>query len=391
MMKSKKCLSKTLLYGGDILHRGELVRGKALLFDERIVDLVDLSNRAALPPDIVQIPFEGILSPGLIDIHIHGCAGSDTMDATPEALETIATALLRSGTTSFLATTMTMSAQAIDAALDNARAFRANQQRAREQGLVRGAELLGVHLEGPFINPKFKGAQAEEHIRPPDIAWTERHLDIIRMVTIAPEVEGAMEWIRALSDRCVISLGHSAASYECACEAYRVGARHITHCFNAMTGLHHRNPGLVGAALTQNFSADFIVDGVHIHPDLIGPILRMKEAAKRVLITDAIRATLLEDGVYDLGGQTVRVQEGVAKLDDGTIAGSVLSADQAIRNTVRFGGFSFPEVIAMMSTNPARLLGIPSKGALEIGADADLVVWSRDFQVKQVYIRGVKQ
>ncbi|MGI2329211.1 N-acetylglucosamine-6-phosphate deacetylase [Planococcus sp. YIM B11945] len=326
-----------------------------------------------------------IAMPGFIDVHIHGAAGFDVMDATPEALNGMASALPREGTTSFLATTMTQSEQAISRALDNASQFASS---------VGQAEMLGVHLEGPFISTKRPGAQPVEHIAVPSVSlfekWQRQSGNRIRLVTAAPEVENGFAFIKNVSKSGVIaSIGHSDATFEEVQEALEAGASHVTHLYNQMSPLHHRNPGVVGAALLEKkLMAEVIADFIHSHPKSVELAFRQKGAEGMLLITDAMRAKGLEPGVYDLGGQDVHVTEKDARLPDGTLAGSILTMETAVKNVAEVTGCSVSELVAMTSANAAAEFGFANKGSLEIGKDADIAILDEHFNVQLTICRG---
>lgn len=323
------------------------------------------------------------VTPGLVDVHVHGSAGHDTMDATPQALDAMARFYAAHGVTGFLATTMTAGHADTVRAVENVAGYRAGD----------GARVLGVHLEGPYLSPKFPGAQSPEHIRPADpieYATLFAHGNV-RLITLAPEIEAnrmLLLWARERGAR--VSIGHTDADYDAAIEALRLGADHVTHTFNAMRSLHHRRPGVVGAALsTPAFFAELIADGVHVHPVVAGLLLRAKGAGSTVLVTDAMRATGLSDGAYELGGQPVNVVDGVARLADGTLAGSTLTLDRAVRNVVRWTGLSFGDAVAMASATPARSIGLAGEtGRLRPGAWADLVLWDNQLNVRLTMVQG---
>lgn len=323
------------------------------------------------------------LLPGFIDVHIHGANGHDTMDATTEALDGITAKLPEEGTTSFLATTMTQSRENITRALRNAGSYDTKQ----------GAELLGVHLEGPFISDKKAGAQPIEHILPPSLeqfqAWQEAANHRIKLVTLAPETEGALSFIEKVSSTGVVcSLGHSDASFLTANAAAEHGARHVTHLFNQMSGLHHREPGLVGAAfMNPELMVEMIVDHIHIHPDAVRLAYQNIGSERTILITDAMRAKCLPSGTYDLGGQDVTVENGEARLADGTLAGSILTLNEAARNMRPHA--SWQELARITSGNAARQLDVFNrKGSIEQGKDADLVLLDDEGDVLLTICRG---
>jgi N-acetylglucosamine-6-phosphate deacetylase len=326
------------------------------------------------------------ITPGFIDVHIHGSNGSDVMDDDKSSLENISNFLASHGTTSWLATTMTVSRDAIRRSLKTVADYMKEDHK--------GAQILGVHLEGPFISPLAKGAHAEEHIKLPSIENFEAIAsgipDIIRLVTMAPEQEGALELIQYLKDRNITpSLGHTRASYQQCIDAINAGMNHICHFYNVMTPLNHRQPGAVGAILdSDSATIELIADLVHIHPAALRLAVKSKGRDKVVLITDAMSAAGLEDGDYELGGIPVYVRNGEARQEDGTLAGSTLSQDQALRNMVKIG-IPSEDVIAMLTQTPAREIGADRvKGRLAAGYDADINILSDDFEVLATYIKG---
>ncbi|NMD70058.1 N-acetylglucosamine-6-phosphate deacetylase [Bacillus sp. DNRA2] len=339
--------------------------------------------------EIVELPSNYTAIPGLIDMHIHGVSGADTMDGTYEALETMVTALPQEGTTSFLATTMTQAQTLIEKALLNAGQY-INAQPA--QGC---AEILGIHLEGPFVNPKMAGAQPIQHIVDPNLSlfnkWQDLSRQTIKQVTIAPEQSGGLELIRHFKKTGIIaSIGHSNATYDDMDEAIAAGANQLTHLYNQMRPLHHREPGVVGAAfLRKELKAEIICDGIHARPEMVKLAYQQKHSDGLILITDAMRAKCLKNGQYDLGGQTVTVTDGKAVLHDGTIAGSVLKLGQALKNIIGFTGCSLAEAIEMASVNPAKQLNLfDRKGSLAVGKDADIVILDDQLEVFMTFCRG---
>lgn len=326
-----------------------------------------------------------IVVPGFIDIHIHGSSGFDVMDATPEALNGLATALPREGTTSFLATTMTQSDEAIAGALHNASVFNADDMQA---------EMLGVHLEGPFISAIRAGAQPVEHITAPSFAlfeqWQELSGNRIKIVTVAPEVENGLAFIEQVTASGVIaSLGHTDATSDIVRNAVEVGASHVTHLYNQMSPFHHREPGVVGAAfLEDSMTVEIIVDLIHSHPKSVELAYRQKTANRIILITDAMRAKGLPPGTYDLGGQDVEVTNEDARLPDGTLAGSILTMENAAKNMKSITNCTLAELVAMTSTNAATQLGLSTKGRIESGKDADLTIIDGDWNVQMTICRG---
>jgi len=354
-----------------------IVVGKYLLFDRKIIGFSD----GPLPDDMEVIDAGGAyVSPGFIDIHIHGSGGADVMDATPEALQTISNTLLQTGTTSYLATTMTMSKTAIDNALKNVKVISAK---------IDGAKILGVHLEGPFLNPKKHGAQDQQYIQDPDFALIEPYIDQVRMITIAPEMPGAENFIRYLSGNyphIVLSIGHSDASFEQSIESFNWGISHATHLFNAMNPYHHRKPGIVGAVFDSEITCDIIADLVHTHASVLKLAHRIKDD-KIILITDAMRAGCMKSGIYDLGGQKVTVEKGKAILEDGTLAGSVLKMNEALRNMTKMSEMTHIQAVNAVTKIPARKLGL-QMGELKEGYSADIVIFDEDFSIITTIVDG---
>ena len=354
----------------------EVLVGYNLLFGKKIIRV----NRE-LPIWAKVIDAKGLyLSAGFIDIHIHGSAGFDVMDATPEALSAIAKSILQTGTTSFLATTMTMSKEAIQEALTVVKNHKHED----------GAKVLGVHLEGPFINETKHGAQNPEFIQKPSFELVEPYMNIVKMITLAPEVEGGEAFIKYLKKShpaVLLSIGHSDASYEATKESFTWGVSHVTHVFNAMNPLHHREPGIVGAVLeNEQVSCEIIADMIHVHPLFFNILYKLKKE-QLVLITDAMRAGCMHCGEYDLGGQKVMVKEGEARLEDGTLAGSVLKLNEALKNFHKYTDITLPELLATVTSIPARKLGL-KLGALEEEYAADFVLFDEEFKIYKTFVDG---
>lgn len=330
-----------------------------------------------------------IALPGFIDIHIHGAAGADFMDGTEDAYATIAGALPAEGTTAFLATTLTDSLDHIGTAVAAGKSFAASTKNRT------AAEMLGFHLEGPFINPDFAGAQPREYIRTPSaellVAWFGEQMDDLSIVTLAPELDGGLELVKLLRNKGVIaSAGHTAASFEDIQKAADAGLSHLTHFANAMTGLHHRHVGAVGAGmLDERLCCEIIADGVHLSPEMLQLIARTIGLDRSVLITDSMRAKGLPDGSYTLGNQQVEVSGNKAILADGTLAGSVLKMNEGLRLLTQMIGLSFWDASRLTSGNAAARLGIADrKGSLKAGYDADIVLLDEACNVKFTFCRG---
>ncbi|MEH7492560.1 N-acetylglucosamine-6-phosphate deacetylase [Neobacillus niacini] len=337
----------------------------------------------------IEIAEDQTVVPGFIDVHIHGAAGADTMDATIHALETMAKALPAEGTTSFLATTITQKHEKIETALINAADYLKGHNDSGK------ADVLGVHLEGPFINKKRAGAQPMEYIMDPDIElfkhWQELAEGSIKLVTVAPELENGINFVTYLHETGVIaSIGHSDAVYEEMEKAVQSGAKQVTHLFNGMRGIHHREPGVAGSALLFNeLMVELIADGIHVVPEVMKLVINAKGTDGCVLITDAMRAKCLKNGVYDLGGQDVSVADGKALLSDGTLAGSILKMNDSIKNILEAAEITLSQAVQMASVNPARQLNVyDRKGSISVGKDADITILSNEYQVDMTFCRG---
>ncbi|WP_078550153.1 N-acetylglucosamine-6-phosphate deacetylase [Litchfieldia alkalitelluris] len=355
----------------------------------KVGSISELTNDDELNAEVFIGSENQFLIPGMIDLHIHGAAGADTMDANTQALETMAKSLPKEGTTSFLATTITQSQPAIESALANAGQFITGEQKSGQ------AEVLGVHLEGPFISPKRAGAQPLEHITDPDVTifkkWQKLAMGTIKLVTTAPEQSNGLNFVQLLKENGIVaSIGHSDATYEIVNKAISAGASHITHLYNGMRGLHHREPGVAGAALLKDeLCVEIISDGIHIRPEMILLTYKQKPKDKIILITDSIRAKGLKPGTYDLGGQSVVVSHDRAILQDGTLAGSILKMNDALKNFQSYTQCTIEELIQFSSANPAKQLGIfERKGSIAVGKDADLVLLNEDFEVVMTFCRG---
>jgi len=382
-----------LLNARVLTEEGLIDKGFIYIKDGKIAETGQASSLPAEKyrhAEVIELPKNSTVVPGFIDVHIHGAGGADTMDATTEALNTMASILPQEGTTSFLATTITQDQGEILKALRNAADYISNHNHSGK------AEVIGVHLEGPFINETRKGAQPADHIIAPDIELFAKMQGAagnhIRLVTLAPEKENGYEFITYLAENGVIaSIGHSDATYDQMAEAVKAGATHVTHLFNGMRGMHHRDPGVAGAALLFNeLKIEMIADGIHVVPEMIDLSLRAKGTDGVILITDSMRAKCLKNGTYDLGGQEVSVSDGKALLADGTLAGSILKMKESLKNMMEFSHITLEEAVKLASENPAKQLKIfDRKGSIAEGKDADLVVLDDDLDVSMAFCRGV--
>ncbi|OEL03569.1 N-acetylglucosamine-6-phosphate deacetylase [Staphylococcus casei] len=326
--------------------------------------------------------------PGFIDIHIHGGYGEDAMDASFDGINHLAKSLLSEGTTSFLATTMTQSDENITKALENI----VNYQ--QQQDKLNTADIVGIHLEGPFISEHKVGAQNPEYVQKPTIEKIRQFQDTanhqIKVITFAPEVEGAEEILKALHDKIRFSMGHTVATFEEANKAVNNGAKHVTHLYNAGTPFEHRNPGLFGAAWTNDgLSTELIVDGIHAHPAAIQIAYKQKGNKRFFLITDAMRAKGMPDGEYDLGGQNVIVKGSEARLETGALAGSILKMNEGLKNLIQYTGDTLEHLWRVTSLNQAIALDIHhQKGSLQVGKDADIVIVDDEINVQTTIKEG---
>ena len=356
---------------------GEGLKKTNVSFGERISSIGGKTDGA----EVIALPDNAVVLPGFIDEHIHGAGGADAMDGTVSALSTIAKTVAAEGTTTFLATTMTQSPKNILGAMRAVKEY-------REAAPAEGARVAGVHLEGPFIAAAHKGAQPLEYVAKPSISVFDEYNaasgGAIKIVTLAPEEEGAAELIAHLyALNIVASIGHTGAKCADICCAMKAGAKNVTHTYNAQSPLHHREIGTVGSALLfDELNAELIADTIHVSVPAIQLLVKCKPKNKLTLITDAVRAKGLADGVSELGGQTVIVKNGEARLEDGTLAGSVLRMNRAVGNLVEKAGVPLLQAVDYATINPARTLGIDGEtGGIRVGKYADFAVLNERFDV----------
>lgn len=373
-----------LIKNVNVITPTKIIENASVLFDKKIKKIyktndIDKGNYETIDGN------SGYLSPGFIDVHLHGAMGKDTMDGTVEALNTISESIVKSGVTSFLPTTMTMKRDKIRDALKNIKEIIDN-------GLT-GSQIIGTNVEGPFLNKEKKGAQDPKNIIEPDLKLLDGFESIIKLVTIAPEKNGAKEFIKEMKKHGIkISVGHSTASYQKTIDAYNSGLSHVTHLFNGMVGLHHRKPGIIGAALTTDMTVELIADLIHLSPVILDMVSKIKDSDQIILVTDSMRANGLEDGTYSLGGQKVILKDGEARIETGSLAGSTLTLDRAVKNMYNSTDLELYTVFKMVTINPARLLGIDQyKGLIKENYDADLTLLNNELEVKQVYIKGERK
>ena len=375
---------KAMIHGRLILEDRE-ERGQALVFDKKILGIMDTETALQTADEVIDA-HGAYVCPGLIDVHIHGWKGADVSDGDPEGIRRICRGLLGNGVTSFLPTTMTIAWSKLEAIFDVLRTLK--KESLRDD--FAGSEILGCHAEGPFINPERKGAQLEENIIPADAERVLPFRDIIRLMTYAPEMPGALAFTRRILDESdiVLSIGHTAADFATAMAAVHLGADHFTHTFNAMTPLVHREPGVVGAAMYSDGYAELIADTFHVSTAMFSIMSKVK-GDRLCLITDCLPAGGLSDGEYNLGGEPFVLRGIECRLKDGTIAGSVLRMNQAVRNLRDHASIPMWQAVRAASLTPARSVRADgNKGSLMRGKDADIVLMDENCEVLQTWVRG---
>lgn len=381
------------------LPQGPIDNGVAVVeSDGRVGTIVAAGSRDAIavPGGAKLVDYgDAILAPGFIDIHIHGGSGHDVMEASPPALAAVETLLARHGVTSYCPTTVTAPMEATIASLEKlGRAVGETRERRFPDSGAR-ARPIGIHLEGPFISQEKCGVHPRAYIQKPTVETFEKLWQAssggVNVMTIAPEIEGAEDVIRsAAQKKILVSMGHSNAKAEAAKAGIEAGAQHATHTFNAMRSLNHRDPGILGTVLTDGrVSADIVADGVHVAPEIVKLFLAAKGGDRSVLITDGLSATGMPEGKYKLGGIEIEVR-GNTCIGNGTLAGSVLTMDAAVRNVMKFAEWDLYRSVKLASENPARALGLGGKkGSLAAGGDADIVVLTREGRVVRTIVGGV--
>ncbi len=371
------------IVNGKIILKDRIEEGKAILYSDVIEGIVSDEN---IPENAEIIDAcGGYIAPGLIDLHIHGYKGCDVCDGTEESIRTISCGLAENGVTGYLPTTMTVDMKVIKKALEVARNLK------EESKSWQGSEILGVHAEGPFISESKKGAQDPKYILKPDAEFVKEYSDIISIITLAPETDSEnFEEIRKIckDTDVVVSMGHTSANYETAMNSTNAGVKHATHLFNAMTPLTHREPGVVTAVFNSDVSCELIVDTFHVSTAFYDLLWSIK-GRKLCFITDCLPAGGLAEGEYLLGGQKIIYKGIVCRLEDGTIAGSVLRLNKGVWNVYTNSSIPLWECVNCASLNPAVTLGIDDKkGSIEVGKDADIIICDKEFNVKKTIIGG---
>ncbi len=372
------------IINGKVVLEDRVEENIAVVFDEKIEKIAPVKDVDLSAYEVIDAKGNYVL-PGLVDLHIHGYLGYDVSDGDENGIKQMAEGIVKNGVTSWCPTTMTVSKAEIEKAFDAVR-------NVKNSGEYYGAKIIGVNSEGPFINPARKGAQAEEHILKPDASFIKKHSDIVKLFTIAPEVDGAKECIEEISKTTdvVVSMGHTSATYEEAMAGIEKGVSHTTHLFNTMTPLSHRSPGVVGAALaSEDVSVELIADTFHVDKGIFGIVAKVK-GDKLCLITDCIRAGGMEDGEYTLGGQPLHKEGVKCLMADGTIAGSVLNLNSAVYNLYINSGIEIFDAVKCASLNPAKAIGEDEKiGSVKVGKCADLIITDDKFDVLTTILGGI--
>ncbi len=371
------------IINGSIYSPDPLPKNYGILIENDVI--IEVGDSGIFPTGIHTIDAKGgLITPGLIDIHVHGGNTFDTMDEGRQALNEMARFFASTGVTSFLPTTVAASSIDTDNAIERVVSFAQSDGEAR---------ILGIHLEGPYLDFTYKGAQPEQHLRPatPEEFLPWLNSGVVKIITVAPEIEGSLELIsKGVEMGVKFAVGHSNASYEVMKEAIDRGLSQATHLFNGMPPLHHRNPAVVGAVLTDDrVYAQIITDGIHLHPAIVDLIFRAKGTDRTVLITDAIRAAGAQDGTHQLGDQMVVVKDGIARTSSGSLAGSTLKLNVALRNTIGFTGRSLEEILRSATTVPAESIDMEDKiGAIKQGYKADIAIFDEDFVPQMTMVSG---
>lgn len=364
----------------DIIKPGKVLKSYDIKFSDKILALE--KNIADDSGSQIIDGNDYYLSPGFIDLHMHGSFGIDIMTAGKDDIEEMADRLTSAGTTSFLPTVMTASIERMEDAIKNI------QKVIREENKV----IKGINLEGPLLNPAKAGAQDKRYMKDLNLELFDKYKEIIEIVTVAPEVKGATALLNKLNSHNIVSaMGHTDASYEESLQGFEKGISLVTHLFNGMKGIHHREIGAAGAALMENISTEIIVDGIHISRPMIKMILKLKNVDELILITDAQPAALYEGEEIQFNNRKIILKNGSARYEDGTLAGSILSMKKAIKNMAKFTDLRIEEIVKMATLNPARKINIDSKiGSIELDKKADLILMDRKLDIIDVFKEGKK-
>jgi len=378
-------VNKKVIINARVLTPNGITQSSAVWIQDGQIKKIDHRVTQGISEEYEIIDAKGhLLIPGMIDVHIHGAHGFDMMDGTEESIFEVSKTCALTGCTSFLVTSVSSTIEDLMLMIRNVKNVIGKEQ---------GAKIVGIHLEGPYLNIKRKGMQNELYLRHPNVDEMKEILseagDLVKMVTIAPELPGGIEMVEFLKEQgIIVAIAHSDATYEEAKDAFSKGASHVTHCFNGMRPIHHRDPGLVVAAFEEeHVSLQAIVDHVHLHPAIVRLMHRIKGPEGVVLITDALQAMYMGDGEYEFGGHKVTVANGEARLADGTLASSTVTMNEALEKTVE-SGISLQDAVYMAATTPANILGLNTKGIIAPQMDADLVLLDSTYEVLWTMIDG---
>ena len=378
--------STTCIIGGKIILEDRVLTGMVLIFDDKIIDMIDFADfsKSRFAQNSTVIDAHGsYVSPGFIDLHIHGAGGNDTMDGTISGLEAISLQIAKTGVTGFLPTTVSMEKVKVHQALD------AISHAMRMEPV--GAKILGAHMEGPFLSPVYCGAHDEANLQKADFQFIKGYLDVLKIITLAPEEDHEFRFLKKVhtDSDIVLSMGHTNADYDTAMEALELGVSHATHLFNAMPPLLHRNPGPVGAVLNSTVTYELIADTIHVHPAFFQILLNAKGKDKMILVTDSTQAAGMDAGSWELGGQKVISDGNSVRLPDGKLAGSIIGMNKAVYNILQHTNLQIHEAVGLASINPARRIGLEqSKGSIEIGKDADITLFDDKLNVEITILEG---
>lgn len=366
------------ILNGKILRDNKIIENKGLLFNDRILGIIDIEK---IPKDAEIIDARGnYVSAGFINAHIHGIMGFDTMDE--KGIENISKEIIKTGVTSFLGTTVTSDYKTLDNLFD----------KLPDNKDLKGAKFLGIHLEGPYISMEKLGAHKKEYQKKPDIEFIKKYKDIIKMVTYAPEEDSDGGFLKYLKENTniVASIGHTNGSKDEILKAVRDGCENFTHLFNAMTGIHHRKPGAVSVGLLEDVYVEIIPDNIHIDRYLYELIVRTKSSDKIIIISDSMKAAGMADGRYKLGELDVIVKDNKATLENGTLAGSILEINTGLKNFIENSSVSIEDAINYVSKNPAKMLKLKDIGELKENYVSDICIFDENINIKSVYAKGIK-
>lgn len=365
---------------GKIFIDDDFITNKVLIFEEKIIDIIDEKDFDEKDFDVYDANHNYVV-PGFIDQHIHGFNGVDSMTEYRDDLIKMSKSLIKNGVTSFLPTTSTTKKESLHCALKNIESLMNKNNH--------GAKIVGAHFEGPYINPKNKGALNGTYIVEPDFDFFETFKNVIKVATVAVEMPKVMELVKQYKDIVNFQIGHTKANFDETMESFTKGIKGATHTFNAMTPIHHRDMGAVGAILTSECYAEFIFDNIHITPHMYDFILKNKSNDKILLVTDSISAGGLNDGEYSLGGLKVNVKNGACTLDNGVIAGSTLRLNIALKNLVENSSYDLKDCVKMVSKNQAKYLSLNNVGEIKKDYFSDLVIMDKNFKIQKTFINGI--